>query len=560
MPENSPLVPSWMRAYPGGALRPDVMAGLITAAVVIPKAMAYASIAGLPVEVGIYTVFVPMAIYAVLGSSRPLSVSTTTTIAILTGSAIGQVAPSGDLTQIVVVAVTLAFMVGVLLVIASFLKLGFFSNYISEPVLTGFKAGIGIMIVVDQLPKLLGVHFEKGAFLDNVAAIFQHLPQTSVATLLVAVVTILAVVILIRFAPRWPAPLIAVAGAIVVSYFFGFSEQGIKTIGTIPQGMPSVTLPTLSLLGQVWPAALGIALMSFVETIAVARAFVKSPEPAPDPNRELFATGVANIGGAFLSCMPGGGGASQTAVNRMAGAHTQVATLVTASMAVATMLLLAPALGFMPQATLAAVVIIYSVELIQIREFRAIYRIRQVEFWWAVIAFSGVLVLGTLEGIIVAIVVSLIDVLKLSTNPDVYALARNRSTQQFEPVSGSNDDQETAPGLLLVRVEGQFFFANTQIIGDKTDQLMDQFKPRVVAFDLSRVFDIEYSAIKMLIEDEARLRKEGIRIWLVKPNPRVRQILARSPLADLLEEGCFHERLSDAFEHYKKTGMIGNGR
>ena len=228
MPNNVPLLPSWMRAYPGGALRPDVMAGLITAAVVIPKGMAYASIAGLPVEVGLYTVFVPMAIYAVLGSSRPLSVSTTTTIAILTGSAIAQIAPSGDVTQAIAAAVTLPFLVGVFLVIASFMKLGFFSNYISEPVLTGFKAGIGVLIVVDQIPKLLGVHFEKGTFLDNVTAIIQYLPQTSIVTLLVGMVTIVAIVVLIRFAPRWPAPLIAVAGAVVASYVFGLGDQGVK--------------------------------------------------------------------------------------------------------------------------------------------------------------------------------------------------------------------------------------------------------------------------------------------------------------------------------------------
>ena len=552
MQKKEPLFFAWIRDYPTGALRPDIMAGLITAAVVIPKGMAYASIAGLPLEVGIYTVFVPMVIYAVLGSSRPLSVSTTTTIAILTGSAIGPLAATGDPTQLITASVTLAFLVGLFLIIASIVKLGFVSNYISEPVLTGFKAGIGILIVVDQMPKLLGIHFEKGAFLDNVAAIVHHLSQTSINTFLVGAATIVVIVALVRLAPRWPAPLIAVAVGIVASYVFGFADHGVKIIGTIPQGLPPITLPNLLLIEQLWPAALGIAVVSFVETIAVARAFVKSDEPAPDANRELLATGFSNLGGAFFSCMPGGGGASQTAVNRMSGALTQLAAVVTASMAVATLLFLAPALGFLPQATLAAVVIITSVELVKPVEFRAIYKIHRAEFFWAVIATAGVLVLGTLEGIVVAIIVSLIDVLLISSNPPVYAIARNRATQLFEPLEKADDNQETAPGLLIARVEGQLFFANTQIIGVKLDRLMDEFNPRVVVLNLSRVFDIEYSAIKLMIEEEAKFRKRGIMFWLVAPNPSVKVILERSPLLETLGKDRYHRSLSAAMDHYKK--------
>src|SRR5258705_1953889 len=215
---NNPFkfIPSieWLRRYPKAWLRFDVIAGLTAAAVVIPKAMAYATIAGLPVQVGLYTVLVPMAIYAVLGTSRPLSVSTTTTIAILSAAALSGVVSDGDAASLATAAATLTLLVGLILVAASILRLGFVANFISEPVLTGFKAEIMLVIVLDQVPKLLGLHFQKGSFFHNIAAIVENLPHTSAVTLAVGAATVVILVAFERFLPRVPAPLVAVAGAI----------------------------------------------------------------------------------------------------------------------------------------------------------------------------------------------------------------------------------------------------------------------------------------------------------------------------------------------------------
>src|SRR6187549_3876432 len=202
--------PDWLRAYPKEWLRPDLVAGLTAAAVVIPKAMAYATIAGLPVQVGLYTALVPMVIYALVGTSRPLSVSTTTTIAILSAAALGKVVPDGDPAALMSASATLTLLVGLLLVLAGLFRLGFVANFISEPVLIGFKAGIGLVIVLDQIPKLLGIHFPKSGFFGNLRAIVQHLPETSVPTLAVAVATIVLLVSLEHWLPRAPAPLIVV--------------------------------------------------------------------------------------------------------------------------------------------------------------------------------------------------------------------------------------------------------------------------------------------------------------------------------------------------------------
>jgi sulfate permease, SulP family len=542
----------WLPDYRKTWLRPDVVAGLTTSAVVIPKAMAYATIAGLPIQVGLYTAFIPMIIYAVLGTSRVLSVSTTTTIAILTGTALADVAPGADPAALLQATVTLTLLVGILLTLASVLRLGFVANFISEPVLVGFKAGIGLVIVIDQIPKILGVHFSKGSFLQNVGSIIQHVPESSVPTVIVGVLTIVALSTFEWLRPRWPAPLIVIGAAIAAVAMFGLQERGVELVGAIPVGPPPLTIPALGLASSMWAAAMGIALMSFAETAAVGRAFIRSDEPTLRPNRELLATGAGNLVGAFLGSMPGGGGMSQTALNRMTGAQSQVSTLVTATMTLLTMLLLSPYIGLMPHAVLAGTVIVYSVGLIKPAEFRNILSIRRTEFLWALAAFLGVIVLGTLKGILVAIIISLVALGQQVADPPVHVLGRKRGTNVFRPRSPDHPDDETFAGLLLLRPEGRLFFLNAERIGEKIRPLIEAAKPKVVAFDLSRVFDLEYSALKMLIEAEKRQREAGVTLWLVGLNPQVYAVVQRSPLGPILGTERMMFDLEIAIDKFQK--------
>lgn len=537
-------------AYDRRFAKPDIVAGLTAAAVVLPKSLAYATVAGLPVEVGLYTSFVPMVIYALLGSSRLLSVSTTTTIAILTASALGRIAPDGDAVELVDATATLSLLVGAMLVAASALRLGFVANFISEPVLIGFKAGIAIVIVVDQIPKLLGIHFPKGTFFQNVLSIFANVPHTSLLTLLVAGVTACLLIVMERFTPRLPAPLIAVGVAIAGVTLLGLPTHGVEIVGNVPTGLPSLTLPDASMLATLWPPALGIALMSFTETIAAGRAFAREGDPQPGANRELLATGVANAGGALLGAMPSGGGTSQTAVNLRAGARTQAASLVTAATALGTMLFLAPLIGRMPQATLAAVVIVYSIGLIQPVEFRAVLRIRRTEFVWALVALVGVVLLGTLKGIIVAIIVSLAALAHQLADLPVYVLVRKRGTPVFRPVSEEHPDDESIPGVLVLRPEGRVFFANAEQVGQKMRPLIEAAKPKLVVLDLGGVFDIEYTALKMLVAAERSLAADGIALWLVGLNPRVLAMIDRSPLGAVLGRERMFYTVDQAIEQH----------
>ena len=556
--QNTILMPDWIIGYQKDWLRFDVMAGLITAAVVMPKAMAYASIAGLPVQVGLYTVLAPMAIYALLGTSRPLSVSTTTTLAILTAAQIGQVAAGADPVYLTRASSTLALIVGAILVLASLLRLGFIANFISEPVLIGFKAGIGLVIVLDQIPKLLNIHFAKGGFMHNLIAIIEALPHASLPTIAVGVIMIVLLVGLEHFFPRAPAPLIVVAAGIIGASLFGLKAHGVELVGQIPKGLPHITLPDLSLTEALWPGAVGIALMSFTETIAAGRAFAASGEPMLRPNRELLATGLANAGGALVGAMPSGGGTTQTAVNRLAGARTQLAELVTALMALLVLLLLAPVIGLMPQATLAAIVIVYSIGLIQPADFRAIMKVRRTEFLWALSAFAGVVLLGTLKGILVAILVSLVSLVHQIADPPVRVLRRKPGSNVFRPRTEEHPEDETFPGLLILRLEGRVFFANAARIAEKLRPLVDEANPRIVVLDLSGVPDIEYTAIKMLIEAEKRQSERGISLWLVGLNPEVLNMIQRSSLGDVLGRERMFFNLEMAVAEYLASPAKGS--
>jgi len=539
-------VPKYQKEW----LRPDLIAGVTAAAVVIPKAMAYATIAGLPVQVGLYTAFLPMMIYAVLGTSRPLSVSTTTTIAILAATALERTASGTNITSLLRVSAMLTLLVGVFLVLSSLLRLGFIANFISAPVLVGFKAGIGLVIVTDQIPKILGIHFPKGSVPHNLLAILHGIPHTSLITLALGAVMIAMLVGVEWYLPRVPAPLIAVTAGILGASLLHLHAHGVALIGQIPRGLPPITAPDFSRAAQLWPAALGIALMSFTETIAAGRAFAESGEPLPQANRELLSTGVANVGGAFLGAMPAGGGTTQTAVNRLAGARTQLAELVTALVVLATMLLLSPLIALMPEATLAAVVIVYSIGLIRPAEFEAILKIRRTEFTWALTAFAGVVVLGTLKGIFVAIVVSLVALAYQVAVPPVYVLGRKPATNVFRPLSKEHPEDETFPGLLLLRLEGRVFFANAELIGQKMRLLAEQWHPKVVAIDFSNVPDLEYTALKMLTEGEKKQRERGVSVWLVDLNPKVLAMVQRSPLARALGRDALHFNLELAVARY----------
>ena len=535
------------------SFRPNLLAGLTTAAVVIPKAMAYATIAGLPVESGLYVALVPMLVYALLGSSRQLSVSSTTTLAILTASQLALTVPDGDPARLAGAAAALALLTGAFLLLAGFLRLGFLANFISDPVLTGFKAGICVVVVIDQLPKLLGVHIDHSGFFRDVWSLLQHLPETHVPTLVLAVVMLVLLFGIEHFVPRLPAPLVAVVLGIAVSAVLGLREAGVAVAGNITAGLPIPAPPDLSLIGTLWPGALGIALMSFTESVAAGRAFARADDPQPAPNRELIALGAANLAGSLFRAFPAGGGTSQTAVNASAGARSQTAEIVTVVVVAGTLLFLAPTIALLPHAVLAAVVVITSLPLFSPGDFRAIARIRYTELWWAIAACVGVIVLGTLEGILLAVAISVVTLFYEANHPPIYALGRKPGTETYRPLTDEHADDETIPGLTIFRTEGRMNFASFPRVRERLWALIRESEPRVLVAECSGIPDFEYTALRALIGFERKLREQGISLWLVALNPEALRVVRRSPLGTTLNDGRMFATVTEAVDAYKRT-------
>jgi high affinity sulfate transporter 1 len=541
----------WLPRYQSGWLRLDLVAGLTAAAVIIPQAMAYATIAGLPVEVGLYTALTPMVIYAIIGTSRTLSYSITSTIGMLTAATLVGAVPGGSNEELLTAASTLAVLVGGLLILASVLRLGVIANFISAPVLTGFKAGIGVVVFVSQLSKVLGIPVEKGSFLQTILSLVEGLGSVHLTTLVLGLATLAILIFLPRLAPRLSAPLVAVVVGIAASALFNLEAQGVKLVGEVPPGLPSFSLPDLSLVRALLPGALGIALMSFTQSIASARAFQRHGDPEPDANQELLALGLANAGGGLLQAMPSGGGTSQTAVNDQAGAKTQVAELVTAGVVVVTLLFLAPLISLMPQATLGALVLMAAAGLIKVSEFQKIGQVSKRELIWALVAFAGVVLVGTLEGILVAVVLSLLVLIYQANHPAVYEVGRKPGTEVYRAMVDHPDD-ETVPGLLVLRTEGGLHFASSPRALEKMRALILEREPQVVLLECSAIPDIEYTALQKLAAGEEKLREAGIELWLAGLNPVPLATVRRSPLAETLGDERMFQDIVQAVEAYEQ--------
>ena len=500
-------------------LRPDVIAGLTAGAVVIPQAMAYASIASMPVQVGLYTCIVPMLVYAMLGGSNALSMSTTSTIATLSAStliAAGVAAGSvRDLT-------TLTLIVGVLLLLARLLHLGSLVDNISDTVLIGVKAGVGLTVSVGQLPKLLGIKGDphNDGFFGQLWWALKSLGSANLATVILAGGTIAGLLILTRLAPRVPAPLIAVVVALILVHVLALPKHGVALIAPIPSGLPVPQLAPLHHIGRLLPGACAIALMAFLESVAVARGFASRNDPPLDTDRELVAVGAASVAGAFFQTLPAAGGFSQTAVNVRSGVRTQGAEIVTVALAVLVALFLAPTLSSLPQATLGSMVIVATMGLIKPAEFRRLARISPVEFWLALVTAVVGLTGGLLAAVAVGVLGTFALVLHELNHPDVIKLrvdadGRLRVADSTAP-GASASGASASGGVLVLRLGGPLYTANARAAQGNILAAVEAAapKPEVVILDVGALGRVSVTVLDAIRDLDRSLQERHVTLWL----------------------------------------------
>ena len=412
-----PTLVGYRRAW----LRNDIIAGVAAGAVVVPQAMAYATIANLPVEVGLYTCMVPIVVYAALGGSAAMSVSTTSTIATLTATTFATVGIVSSSSSVLADLATLTVMVGLFLLIARLFRLGSLVENINEATMIGIKVGLGATVALGQVPKLLGVDVDTtgSGFIRSVIAVVEAVPAANPATVALSVGSLALLVLLRRFAPRVPGQLVVVAVGIALVAWCGITDAGVAVIERVQGGLPAPILPSLGHATALIPGALAIAVMAFLETAAVARGIHRAGEPQINSDRELLAAGAASTVGGFFGALPAAGGFSQSAVNQRAGARSQLASVTTVVLAVLVALFLAPVLDNLPQATLASMVFVAVVGLIDVRGMIRLARLNRIEFWIAVVTAGIGLAAGLLAAVAAGVVLTLGAVLHELSKPQI---------------------------------------------------------------------------------------------------------------------------------------------
>ena len=527
------MIPGWIRHYRAAWLRPDVIACVVIWSVVVPQAVAYAQIAGLPPQAGLMAAPGAMAAYALLGTSRTLVVSATTATSAVSAAAVGPLA-HGDATRFAALSATLALVAGGVLIAAGALKLGALSDFVSKPVMTGFLFGLGLTIMIGQAPSLLGVEGSSGKFFHRLKDLIGDLGDVQLATLAVGAGSIAVLVLGRKRWPGFPATLLVLIVATAVSAIFNLSAHGVDVVGHIPSAGPDISVPDIhsgdipGLIG----AGFGILIMT-TEAVGVARALATQDGYQVNPNRDLMALGVSNLAAGFSHGFVQSGGASQTAAAQRAGGKSQMASLLAAGLILLTGLFLADLFKDLPQAALAAIVIVAVSSFLNVADLRRFAGIRTSAIVFASIALAGVLVLGVLAGLILAAVLSLVYVIRRFSRPSVGVLGR-------DPVSGEwgrldrHPDWDTLPNVLVARSDGPLMYANAVYVRERVLGLVHAAdpSPEVVVVDLGTNLDLDVETLDDFGDLATSLKAEGIELRFAGVHARPSELLRRSGLAD----------------------------
>ena len=542
--ELAPAIWPYQRQW----LRGDVLAGLAAGAVVIPQAMAYATVAGMPVQFGLYTCMLPLVVYAFIGGSRTASMSTTSTVATLTASTMlgaGIVAGSPDAASELI---TLTLLVGVILLAARLVKLGSIVENINRATLIGLKAGVGLTIAASQLPKLLGVAPDPNhdGFFRVLWSALSQVGDAHVVTVGLTVVSIAILIFMGYATPRIPGPLVIAALGIVAAAFGGLASMGVKLIPAVPQGLPIPGWPAFDHVAQLIPGALAIAMMAFLETVSAARGIRRSEDPQLDPDRELTASGLAAVLGSFFHALPPSAGFSQSQVNTRSGARTQVSSLVTAALAIVVALFLAPALSKLPEATLGVMVLVPVLGLIDVRAMKRLFVLDRMEFALAMIVMLFALVAGLLPAVAVGMLLTLYAVLHEANHPHVVQVVRRDGSYWVDRAEG--DPIEPADPLVL-RAQVALYTANLRANANVVSGLVKACDPRpkTLVLDLSRQPKVSSTILDGLRELDTEMAGLGVRVVFAALPDSACETARRWPWwQELAAQGRYAATLTDA--------------
>ena len=537
---------AWLQGYQASWLRFDVIAGLTVCAILVPEGMAYAELAGVPPEYAFYAAPAALLAYAALGSSRQLVVAVSSAIAIMSAATIGEIAVEGS-AEFVALTAALAILAGLVSIGAGILKLGRIAQFFSESVLLGFVFGLALLISIKQIPKLLGIEAHGESAVELLRDILPQVREADLLTLAVGVAGIAGMLLLERRVPRVPAALVVLLASIAASVALGLEAAGVHVVGDLPAGLAPPTLPgvgpeavLLLLVG-----AVGIALVAFAEAVGPANEFARVHGGRVDPNRELVAIGAANTSAGLFSGFPIGSSLSKSAANDRAGARTPMSLVTAAGATAIVALFLTPLFEPLPEATLGAIVIVAVLGMMRVGKLRRLWDLRRVDFWLAIIALVGVLVVPTLQALGIAVVASLGVLVWRVSEPRLTFLGR--ASGGLEPMDLRLAPQSAVPGLLIVRPDEMLFFANAASVRDGIMQAVSGVEPpcSVVLLDLSLTPEVDVPVVEVLEGLHGRLADQGVELWLSHLRPAARDTLARAGVLGAIGPERLYPRTSD---------------
>ena len=543
-PPTQPWVfPRWLREYERPWFRSDLIAGASVTALVVPKALGYAGIVGVPVEYGLYAAAAGALIYALVGSSRQISTGPSSALAAVAGGAAVLLGLTGSEALPLVSWVTL--LAGLLFVLLALLRMGWMSQFLSRAVVKGFLFGAALEVTVGELPKLTGTSAEGTNTWRELGSWVRSLGDTDVTTLVVGVLSLGVILGLRIWARRAPGALVLVALGILATRLL---DLDIALVGDVPSGLPSVVLPDVGYLAAnlsvIIPAAIGVVLIGFSQSAGDAREFASRHGYRIDINRESVAQGLANLGSGMVQGIPVATSLSASSLNDQSGAKTQMSSLVTGFFVVLTMLFLAPLFSDLPKAVLAAVIIDAVVfGMIDVPAVRRLFRVKRFDFWIAMAALVGVLTFGVLAGVVIGIVLSIIWLVHVSTRPNIVELGNQPGTQVFGDLA-SYSEGVTFPGLVVIRVDGGLFFATADALQDQLrDMLLDREPPvRTVIIDFGSVNFIDSQGAEKLRELNEIAADQGLALHLSNLKADVREVLEADGLLELFGAGRIHAK------------------
>ena len=523
----------WIPTYDRADLRPDLVAGLVGWGVMVPVAMAYAGLAGLPPQIGLVTAFAAMAAYAVFGTSRHLKVTTSSSVAVMSAAVVGALAVAGE-PRYAELSAALALMVGLFLLVAGLARLGFMSQFLAKSVVTGFVIGLAITVMVSQLPALLGLPASSGGVLQRVLDLLGRGQSLSVNTLVVGLSAVLLILVLRRTAPKVPGALIALVGGIAVSAVLDLSSKGVAVVGTVQTGIPSPSLPVVAIqdIGFLATGAMGIVFLALAESLGAGRSFASRHGYDLDPDQELVALGASNVATGIFGGFVVDASLSQSATGEAAGARTQLASLLTSALILGTAIVLAPLFADLPKAVLAAIVITSVLSLVDLDELRRYWALRRTDLILALTALVGVIATSALVGMVIAVMLSLAVILYQASRPYIAHLGLLPGKPKSYGDFSRHPRARAVPGVLILRPEVPMTFVNSGVAKDQIVAAVRAARPQptVLVLDLSATADLDIATIDMFAELIAFLRDLGITLRLAQVRGTVRDRMRRSGL------------------------------